>query len=108
MSLLLSFGRTTFGGLTTLLPGSNDIFMRRFMMGVQLAGLLLAGRGRGGTVAPGARRAWRRWGPPGAAWAGAPHRGRGRRWWPVALVGVAVLAPAWTQIDGFAAHQHRS
>ena len=45
MSLLLSFGRTTFGGLTVLLPGSKDIFMRRFMMGAQLSGLLLAGIG---------------------------------------------------------------
>ena len=40
MSLLLSFGRTTFGALTVLLPGSTDIFMRRFMMGAQLAALL--------------------------------------------------------------------
>ena len=45
MSLLLSFGRTTFGSLTVLLPGSTDIFMRRFMMGAQLAGLYLAGIG---------------------------------------------------------------
>ena len=45
MSLLLSFGRTTFGGLTVLLPGSKDIFMRRFMMGIQLSGLYLAGIG---------------------------------------------------------------
>ena len=45
MSLLLSFGRTTFGALTVLLPGSKDVFMRRFMMGAQLSGLLLAGIG---------------------------------------------------------------
>jgi len=43
--LLLSFGRTTFGSLVGVIPGGGDIFFRRFMMGVQLAALLLAGRG---------------------------------------------------------------
>ena len=43
--LLLAFGRTTFGSLVDLIPGSADLFFRRFMMGVQLAALLLAGRG---------------------------------------------------------------
>jgi Bacterial membrane protein YfhO len=43
--LLLSFGRATFGSLVALIPGSGDIFFRRFMMGVQLAALLLAGVG---------------------------------------------------------------
>ena len=41
-SLLLFFGRTTFGGLFRLLPGNADLFLRRFLMGVQLAGLILA------------------------------------------------------------------
>jgi hypothetical protein len=44
-SLLLSFGRTTFGPLADILPGSSDLFFRRFQMGVQLACLLLAGLG---------------------------------------------------------------
>jgi hypothetical protein len=43
--LLLAFGHTTFGSLVDVIPGSGDIFFRRFMMGVQLAALLLAGRG---------------------------------------------------------------
>ncbi len=43
--LLLSFGRTTFGSLVDIIPGSGDIFFRRFEMGVQLVGLLLAGGG---------------------------------------------------------------
>ena len=43
--LLLAFGRTTFGSLAGVIPGSADLFFRRFMMGVQLAALLLAGRG---------------------------------------------------------------
>jgi hypothetical protein len=52
--LLLSFGRTTFGSLVDVLPGSSDIFFRRFMMGIQLAALLLAGIGAGWS----ARRIW--------------------------------------------------
>jgi hypothetical protein len=43
--LLLSFGWTTFGSLVDVIPGGSDIFFRRFMMGIQLAALLLAGRG---------------------------------------------------------------
>lgn len=42
LSLLLFFGRTTFGTLFRLLPGSEDLFLRRFLMGVQLAGLIIA------------------------------------------------------------------
>ena len=45
MCLLLAFGRTTFGVLVTLIPGSSDLFFRRFLMGTQLAGLFLAGIG---------------------------------------------------------------
>ncbi|MGZ4221171.1 MAG: YfhO family protein [Solirubrobacteraceae bacterium] len=44
-TLLLSFGRRTFGPLVDLIPGSRDIFFRRFMMGIQLSALLLAGVG---------------------------------------------------------------
>ncbi len=43
--LLLSFGRTTFGPLTKAIPGASDLFFRRFLMGVQLTGLFLAGLG---------------------------------------------------------------
>jgi len=86
--LLLSFGRTTFGSLGDLIPGSGDLFFRRFMMGVQLAALLLAGRGA----------AWL------AAWCKRPLEARVPRW-PrglapaAALAGAAVvLAPAWLQL----------
>jgi len=101
MSLLLSFGRTTFGALTMLLPGSKDIFMRRFMMGVQLGGLYLAGVG-GVAVARLVRGAVVRWHPPAAGWARSP----GRRLAVLVLAGaagLAVLSPAWTQIDTFGA-----
>ena len=65
MSLVLSFGRTTFGSLVDVLPGNTDIFMRRFMMGIQLASVVLAGIGAstfGALVLAGARRwKWARW-----------------------------------------------
>lgn len=44
-SLVLFFGRPTLGPLTRLIPGSEDLFLRRFLMGVQLACILLAGMG---------------------------------------------------------------
>ncbi len=100
MSLLLSFGRTTFGSLTALLPGSTDIFMRRFMMGAQLSGLYLAGMGGAALTAAAWHAAVRTW-PRATAWAGAGPR----RSIPVALactLGVAALAPAWSQIGSFA------
>ena len=45
LSLVLFFGRPTLGPLIDLLPGSKDLFLRRFIIGVQLAGVLLAGVG---------------------------------------------------------------
>jgi Bacterial membrane protein YfhO len=89
--LLFAFGRTTFGPLVDVIPGSADLFFRRFMMGVQLAALLLAGRG--------------------AAWLAARCvrllQARVPRWSPglslaAALVAaVAVLAPAWLQLSTY-------
>ena len=85
MSLVLSFGRTTFGPLVNVIPGSTDIFMRRFMMGAQLASLLLAGIGATALGSFLARRA-RRYRPGPAAGTGAPVGAPGRpsRWcfWP--------------------------
>ena len=89
--LLLAFGRTTFGSLADVIPGSADIFFRRFMMGVQLASLLLAGRG--------------------AAWLAARCvrllEARAPRWpailSPAVLLvaAIAVLAPAWLQLGAY-------
>ncbi len=89
--LLLCFGRATFGSLVNVIPGSADLFFRRFMMGVQLAALLLAGRG--------------------AAWLGdrglALLDGYAPRWSPrfagvAALIAAAVvLAPAWLALGRF-------
>ena len=45
LSLLLFFGRPTLGPLLKLLPGSGDLLLHRYIMGVHLAGILLAGVG---------------------------------------------------------------
>jgi hypothetical protein len=91
--LLLAFGRTTFGSLANLIPGSADLFFRRFMMGVQLAALLLAGRGAAWLAGRGvrllkARTAW----PPGLTGAAA------------LVAAIAVLAPAWLQLGAYDRH----
>jgi Bacterial membrane protein YfhO len=89
--LLLAFGRTTFGSLVTVIPGSADLFFRRFTMGVQLVALLLAGRGA----------AWLAAGCVRLLEARVPR-------WPAVLsaaavlvAAVAVLAPAWLQLDAY-------
>ena len=94
MCLLLAFGRTTFGSLVDLIPGSADLFFRRFMMGVQLAALLLAGRGAAWLAAGGVRLLEARvprW-PPGLSPAA------------VLVAAVAVLAPAWLQLGAYDRH----
>jgi hypothetical protein len=92
ISLLLFFGRPTLGPLLKLLPGSGDLFLRRFVMGVHLAGMYLAGIG--------------------AVWAGRRIRDLLRRRWITSqrvLAGIAVVAvlvflfPAWAGRAAFAA-----
>jgi hypothetical protein len=92
--LLLAFGRTTFGSLVDLIPGSADLFFRRFMMGVQLAALLLAGRGAAWLAAGGVRLLKARvprW-PPGLSPAA------------VLVAAIAVLAPAWLALGAYDRH----
>jgi hypothetical protein len=100
VSLLMTFGRTTFHGLYSILPGSSDIFIRRFQMGVQLSGILIAGIGFAFV---------------GRALVGAvdtrlPEDRRHRLGKPAGQALVAgiciaglllVLAPAWTSMDTF-------
>jgi hypothetical protein len=45
LSLLLFFGRPTLGWAIDLLPGAGDLFLRRYLVGVHMAGILLAGWG---------------------------------------------------------------
>ncbi|MGH3201502.1 MAG: YfhO family protein, partial [Streptosporangiaceae bacterium] len=92
--LLFAFGRTTFGSLVEVIPGGADLFFRRFMMGVQLAALLLAGRGAAWLAARCVRlleARVSRW-PPGLSPAA------------VLLAAIAVLAPAWLQLGAYDRH----
>jgi hypothetical protein len=92
--LLLSFGPATFGSLIKVIPGSADLFFRRFMMGVQLAALLLAGRGAAWLAAGAARQLKTRvsrW-PPRLTPAG------------VFIAAIVALAPAWLQLGAYDRH----
>jgi hypothetical protein len=95
--LLFAFGRTTFSSLVDVIPGSADLFFRRFMMGVQLAALLLAGRGAAWLAARCMRllearvRRWPTGLSPAAVLVAAV----------AAVAAVAVLAPAWLQLGAY-------
>jgi hypothetical protein len=96
LSLILFFGRPTLGVLVDLIPGHEDLFLRRFLMGVQLSGLLLAGIGAVALVDV------LRW----AAHQPFPRFNPDRRIQAVlggvALVAlVVVLAPAWTETASY-------
>jgi len=102
LSLVLFFGRPTLGPVLRLLPGSGDLFLRRFVFGVHLAGLYLGGIAlvRLGTVAWGlVLRAVRRWRPAPVPAAAAALVG--------ALALALLLAPAWTERAAFAATSAR-
>jgi hypothetical protein len=99
LCLVLSFGPATLGVLSDLIPGHADLFFRRFMMGVQLAALLLAGSGAvwcAGQAWKLAGAAQRRW--PRSRWR---TSSRPLRVLVVALAAIAVLAPAWSQSLGY-------
>ena len=87
LSLVLFCGRHTLGPVLSWLPGSADLQFQRFEMGVDLAGILIAGVG----VATGVdalRRLWGRWLPnPYAVFEGVAA---------IVLL-VVVLAPAWSE-----------
>jgi len=93
LSLVLFSGRPTFGFIINLLPGSSDVLLHRYLVGVQLSGLMLAG--------------------VGIAWAGESAVSLVRSWRPrvrivpiaAGLMGAAVLLtlPAWTNRAAYAA-----
>jgi Bacterial membrane protein YfhO len=92
-SLFLFFGRATWGPLADLLPGGQDLLFHRFISGVHLAGILIAGVGMTATASLVGRLIWLRapWRRP--AWAAVP----------VVMAGLVVLAPAWLQIASYRA-----
>ncbi len=103
VTLLMSFGRTTFGSLYKILPGSSDIFIRRFEMGVQLSGILLAGIAlvflgqvvlRGVLeLFPADRRGW-----------ATQPAGRGMVAGLCIVALLVVLFPAWSDLDTYDGH----
>ncbi len=95
--LVAFFGRPTLGPVIDLLPGSRDLFLRRFVCGVDLASLLLVGVGAV-ELARLARRL--------VFWA-APRVGALLVTAAAVLVGIGALAPAWTQVASYAAHDSR-
>jgi hypothetical protein len=99
--LLLSFGRATFGGLVSVIPGNADLFFRRFLMGAQLAGIYLAGLGAVAMAQQGKRLA------DGCARLLAERRLARLNWLPIAALTVAAVAflfPAWRYYDAYDAH----
>ena len=90
LSLVLFFGRPTLGPLINLLPGSHDLFLRRFVAGVELSGLFLAGIGAAFVVEV-LMLAGRTYLPRLTAMSALRRA-------VVAGFGILVLAPAWTAI----------
>lgn len=92
LSLILFCGRHTFGPVFGWLPGAADVQFQRFEMGVDLAGILIAGVGVGAGVNA-LRDVWDRKIPRNSAvFAGA-----------AAIVALLViLAPAWHERYDFA------
>jgi hypothetical protein len=86
LSLLLFFGRRTWGALIDVLPGFKDVQIHRFIMGVHLSGILIAGVGLGSLLRAGYSVVLRVF-PRDYALAGAA----------VLVLCAAVLAPAWTE-----------
>ena len=102
LSLILFFGRPTLGPLLNLLPGSQSLLLQRYIMGVHLAGLMLAGVGavsmavflyhQAAQHASRSTTALRRW-----LLAVSPSL----RTALIIAVVVATLIPAWTQISAY-------
>ena len=101
LSFVLFSGRPTFGLILNLLPGNSDLYLHRYIMGIQLSGVMLAGVGAG------------------LAWAGSTHLlTLARRWKPrirpvpviAGLMGAAVLVtlPGWFDRATYAAADNTS
>lgn len=91
--LVLFFGRPTLGPLIDIVPGNGDLFLRRFVCGVDLAALLLVGVGAREL----ARLAVR------CADSIVPRLNRSAVAGVAVLVGALMLAPAANQVARYAA-----
>jgi hypothetical protein len=87
LGLILFSGRSPFGPILDLMPGSADILFHRFINAVQMSGILLAGVGVG-WVAEVIRRAV----PSPTKFAVRVAAGVA-----VAAIGLVALSPAWTE-----------
>jgi Gpi18-like mannosyltransferase len=94
LSLLLFFGRPTLGPVLDVLPGFGDVQIHRFIMGVHLAGIFLAGVGLAWCVST-AYRAARRL---------APQRYATATGTAAVVLGIGLLAPAWTERASYDRH----
>lgn len=91
LSLLLFFGRPTLGAVVDLLPAGSDLLFRRFIVGVHLAGALLAGIGvawLGGLLIGAVRSRFPRVSPAALAVA-------------TAVLAVLALTPAWMEREAY-------
>ncbi len=86
-SLLLTFGRATFGPVADWLPEGRNLFYPRFVLGVQLGGIFLAGVGI----------AWLGTGAVAVARARIPRARAGVVVAVVTVVLLAMLFPAWNE-----------
>ncbi|HEY1653030.1 MAG TPA: hypothetical protein VGG09_14190 [Acidimicrobiales bacterium] len=100
VTLLMTFGRTTWGGLYSILPGSSDVFIRRFQMGLQLSGILIAGIGLVFVGRLILDRATRLLSGNGRQWLARPA-GRALVAGICIVALVLVLTPAWTSMDAY-------
>jgi hypothetical protein len=91
VSLLLYFGRPTLGRLVDILPAHDDLFLHRMIVGVHLAGILLAGVGAAFLIRLASDAL------EGIGWP-VPAKAVGAMGVAVAVV---VLAPAWTEIRSY-------
>jgi Gpi18-like mannosyltransferase len=94
LSLVLFFGRPTLGPVLNLLPGFGDAQIHRFVMGVHLSGIFLAGVGLAWLLGTMYRVVRAR-----APSLRAPEAGAA-----AVLLGVGVLAPAWTERASYDRH----
>lgn len=91
--LVAFFGRPTLGPVINLLPGSRDLFLRRFVCGFDLASLMLVGVGGIELARIGARVAARVLPRIDAALVAIC----------AVVVGLALLSPAWTDVAKYTA-----